>query len=120
MIIDRANVSRTALRDRVIVVMGAGQGIGKETARILAHLGACVVIAELNDSGRETEQVVRAEGGQALFVRTDVSDPISMQQLHRQVAESFGPVNMLVNNAEANRTSHSSTTRSKSGTKSLR
>jgi enoyl-[acyl-carrier-protein] reductase (NADH) len=104
MLIDKANVSRTALRDRVAVVTGAGQGIGKETARILAHLGACVIITELNNSGRETEELVCAEGGRALFVRTNVSDPTSMQQLHRQVAESFGPVSVLVSYAETNRT----------------
>ncbi len=102
MLIDQTNVNHTALRDQVAIVTGAGQGIGKEAARILAHLGACVVIAEMNDTGRATEELIRTEGGRALFVQTDVSDPASMEHLRAQVHASFGPVDILVNNAEAN------------------
>ncbi len=51
MLIDQANVARDALSGRVAVVTGAGQGIGKETARILARLGAAVAIAELVATG---------------------------------------------------------------------
>ena len=102
MLIDRANISRTALQGQVAVVTGAGQGIGEETARMLAHLGACVVLAELNETGRATQLQIEADGGRALFVRTDVSDASSMEQLHSQAAAAFGPVSILVNNAEAN------------------
>ena len=101
MIIDNADLNRTELQGRVAVVTGAGRGIGKETARILAYLRASVVIAEINDTGRETEQMIRAEGGQALFVKTDVSDPSSMEHLHQQILETFGDVDILVNNAVA-------------------
>ncbi len=101
MLIDKTAINRSALQDKVAVITGAGQGIGKETARILAHLGACVVIAEINDTGRETEALIRQEGGRALFVRTDVADAESMHVLHRRVSETFGPVSILANNAEA-------------------
>jgi NAD(P)-dependent dehydrogenase (short-subunit alcohol dehydrogenase family) len=63
MLIDSVQVNRTALQDKVAVVTGAGQGIGRETARILAHLGAAVIIAEINETtGQATEETIRAEG----------------------------------------------------------
>ncbi len=100
MLIDNAHLNGDELRDQVIVVTGAGQGIGKAAALILAHLGARVVIAELNDTGRETERLIRNAGDQALFVKTDVADPHSMEQLRDRVQAAFGPVDVLVNNAE--------------------
>ncbi len=102
MLIDNAHISRTALQDKVAVITGAGQGIGRETARILAHLGAAVVIAEINGAtGQATEEMVRAEGGQALFVHTDIADAASMARMHDQARAAFGPVDVLINNAEA-------------------
>lgn len=100
--IDDAQISRAALQDKVAVVTGAGQGIGRETARIMAHLGASVVIAEINAAtGRATEETIRADGGRALFVHTDIADAISMEQMRAQAIATFGKVDMLVNNAEA-------------------
>lgn len=101
MLIELTDINRAALHDRVAVVTGAGQGIGRETARLLALLGASVVIAEQAESGRETEHLIRAEGGAALFVQTDVSDPASMDALRQQCLKAFGHVDILVNNAEA-------------------
>lgn len=102
MVIDNAQISRAALQGTVAIATGAGQGIGREAARVLAHLGASVVIAEINEAaGRETEGLIRAEGGRALFVKTDVADSASVDRLHRQVREAFGPAHVLVNNAEA-------------------
>jgi 3(or 17)beta-hydroxysteroid dehydrogenase len=74
MLIDNAHLNGNELRDQVIVVTGAGQGIGKAAALILGKSGARVVIAEINDTGFETERLIKAAGGQALFVKTDVAD----------------------------------------------
>jgi NAD(P)-dependent dehydrogenase (short-subunit alcohol dehydrogenase family) len=101
MLIANATTSRTILQGQVAVVTGAGQGIGKETARALAYLGASVAIAELNESGLETEHLIKSESGTALFVKTDVADPASMEHLHQKVQETFGDVSILVNNAAA-------------------
>jgi NAD(P)-dependent dehydrogenase (short-subunit alcohol dehydrogenase family) len=101
MLIAQTPISRTALKGHVAVITGAGQGIGRETARALAYLGAAVVIAEINETGLETQHLITSEGGTALCVATDVADSGSMEDLHRRVQETFGDVDILVNNAAA-------------------
>lgn len=95
MLIDNARAGLTRLDGKVALVTGAGRGIGRETARILGHLGATVVIAEVSPAGNETEELIRAQGGQARYIQTDVSDEASVAALARQV----GRVDILVNNA---------------------
>jgi NAD(P)-dependent dehydrogenase (short-subunit alcohol dehydrogenase family) len=83
----------------VAVVTGAGRGIGLQVARAFGVLGAKVVIAELADSGRDVEKLIRAQGGQALFVKTDVSDPDSVSRMAQEARKKFGPPGILINNA---------------------
>jgi NAD(P)-dependent dehydrogenase (short-subunit alcohol dehydrogenase family) len=84
---------------KVIVVTGAGRGIGEQAARAFALLGAKVIIAELSADGQAVAQAIQATGGQALFVQTDVSDAASVAELARITHEQFGPADILVNNA---------------------
>ncbi|AKI98322.1 short-chain dehydrogenase [Kosmotoga pacifica] len=92
-------LSRTALAGKVAIITGAGQGIGKELARALAWLGAKVIIAEIRDTGLEVEALIRSERGTALFVQTDVGDEKSIQALAEKAFNTFGKVDILVNNA---------------------
>ncbi|MGD2206773.1 MAG: SDR family oxidoreductase [Anaerolineae bacterium] len=104
MLIEKMGLSRDALAGKVALVTGAGQGIGKELARVLAWLGAKVVIAEIAETGATVEALIRAAGGTALFVQTDVGDEKSIQALAEKAFDTFGKVDILVNNAIVYRT----------------
>jgi len=86
--------------DRVILITGGGQGIGREYARQFGAAGAIPVIADVNrDSGASVAEEVRAAGGRALSVTTDVSDVESVNEMVRSALSEFGRVDALVNNA---------------------
>lgn len=83
----------------VIVVTGAGQGIGLQLARAYALLGGKVILAELSETGQEAENQIRAEGGDVLFVQTDISDIEAVNRLAHITHEQYGAVSVLINNA---------------------
>jgi NAD(P)-dependent dehydrogenase (short-subunit alcohol dehydrogenase family) len=89
------------LEGRVAIVTGAGQGIGRGVARRYAREGATVVVAEINaETGAQVEREVRDElGGTAMFVPTDVLDESQVQALVDSTVDTFGHVDILVNNA---------------------
>lgn len=87
----------TRVQDKVIVVTGAGQGIGRAFARRLAEEGARVVVADLN---RDNAIAVAAEiGDTALAAEVDVSNEQSTQALAALVGETVGHVDGVINNA---------------------
>ncbi len=88
-----------AYQDQVVVVTGAGRGIGLQTARAFALLGARVILAERSHQGADAERLITKEGGVAHFIQTDVSQADSVQHLAEQTRRLFGCVSVLVNNA---------------------
>jgi len=83
------------LRDKVAIITGAGQGLGRAYAQRFAREGARVVVAELNaDKGRAVASEVAG-----LFVRTDVADEASCNALAAAALDKFGRIDILVNNA---------------------
>lgn len=98
-LIQKMGLSQTDLVEKVAIITGAGRGIGKELARALAWLGAKVIIAEIADTGKEVENLIRSEGGEALFIKTDVSDEKNMKSLAEKAFQKYGKVDILVNNA---------------------
>ena len=86
--------------NKVVVVTGAAQGIGEAYAKALAAEGASVVVADLNEeSGAQVVKQIEADGGTAMFVRTDVSSHESAAALVEAVTASYGGIDGLVNNA---------------------
>lgn len=84
------------LQDRVALVTGAAQGIGKAIAARLVKDGATVAIADLDGQGAEKSA---AEIGAAASFQTDISDPASVDALFAQIADRWGALDILVNNA---------------------
>src|SRR5258708_26446210 len=88
------------LKDKVAIVTGGGQGIGRATCELFAEEGAAVVIAERNaETGLATAAAITRNGDKALFVQTEVTDEKSIQQMVKRAVGAFGRINILVNNA---------------------
>lgn len=87
-------------RKRIALVTGANKGIGFEIARQLARRGETVLLGARNEErGREAEARLKAEGFDAHFVHLDVEDAGTHQATAMFVAEKFGKLDVLVNNA---------------------
>ena len=85
---------------KVAVVTGGGHGLGRLYAEGLAAEGAKVVIAEIDEGrAKEAADAIAAAGGEALAVRTDVSDKESCEAMAAAAIEAFGGIDILVNNA---------------------
>src|SRR6185312_6736350 len=84
------------LEGKVAIVTGAGSGIGEATARLMAHEGASVVVADINRSAAER---VARELDHAVVAEADVSDESSVIHMVETAVESFGGLDVLHNNA---------------------
>jgi NAD(P)-dependent dehydrogenase (short-subunit alcohol dehydrogenase family) len=88
------------LQNKVAVITGAGSGIGRESALLFAREGARVVVADVNDdAGQAVVEELRAAGGEAVYVRADVSKSAEAEGMIRAAEESFGRLDVLFNNA---------------------
>ncbi len=93
-----------SLKDKVAVVTGASQGIGRETALALAEAGAKVVVAARNEEKLAAlAQEIAGKGGEAFAVKLDVADAEQTKAAFKIILEKFGKVDILVNNAAINR-----------------
>jgi 3-oxoacyl-[acyl-carrier protein] reductase len=85
---------------KTAIVTGAGTGIGRATAQLLAERGARVVAAGLQPEALgEAVEAISAAGGEAIAVDADVSDPAAIEQVAARAQEAFGGTDVLVNNA---------------------
>jgi 3-oxoacyl-[acyl-carrier protein] reductase len=93
-----------SLKDKVAVVTGASQGIGRDTAAALAQADAKVVVAARNEEklAALADEIAR-EGGEAFAIKMDVADAEQVKDGFKRVIEKFGRLDILVNNAAVTR-----------------
>jgi len=88
------------LKDKVTIITGSSKGMGKAAALLFAKEGAKVVInsrsEEKEDSARK---LIEKDGGSAIFIQADISDPKDVKDLFQETVDTFGTVDILVNNA---------------------
>ncbi len=90
----------TLLKDKIILITGAGSGVGRATALACVREGARVAVVDLDaDSSEETIRLVQAAGGQAAFIQADVTQPDRMEAAVRETVEVFGRLDCAFNNA---------------------
>lgn len=88
------------LKNKVTLVTGASSGIGRAVALTWAREGAKVVVSDIHaEAGEETAALVRAQGGNALFVAADVGNPADCEALVARVVEKYGRLDVACNNA---------------------
>jgi NAD(P)-dependent dehydrogenase (short-subunit alcohol dehydrogenase family) len=88
------------LENKVAIITGAASGIGKATALLFAKEGAKVVVSDINEEeGKEVVKAIEKEGGIALFIKADTSNPEAVENLVKQTVAKFGGLHIAVNNA---------------------
>ena len=88
------------LDSKVALVTGGASGIGRATALTFAREGAKLVIADMNEEGgQQTVHLITEKGGEAIFVKTDVSKAVEVQALISKAVETYGRLDCAHNNA---------------------
>lgn len=91
------------MKDRIVVLTAAASGIGLASSRLIAQEGARLVLADINDeAGEKAAEQIRAGGGDAIFVRTDVAVEDSIRSLFDRVVEEYGRIDVLFNGVGIN------------------
>jgi len=89
-----------SFKNKTAIITGAANGIGRSVARAFSKENAKVIIADVDwKNGSGLEKMIRQEGGSAIFVETDISDPGSVTAMVQKTVSLYGNIDILINNA---------------------
>ena len=88
------------MKDKIAVITGSGKGLGEAMALLFSREGAKIVVFDIDEpAGRETVEQIQEQGGEAIFVHGDVSNPDDAIRLIDAAVDAYGRADVLVNNA---------------------
>jgi len=88
------------LEDKIVVITGAGSGIGRTIALLFAKEGASVVCCDIAaERGRETTDLIKSEGGDAMFLQVNVTESESVRKMVEETVKKYYKIDILINNA---------------------
>jgi 3-oxoacyl-[acyl-carrier protein] reductase len=87
------------LKDKIAIITGGSQGIGKAISELFAKQGATVIIMDVLPKGKEVANEINASGGKAEFHTISVTDKSAVEKLFEQVNAKYGKIDILINNA---------------------
>ncbi len=88
------------VKDKVALVTGGGSGIGRGTSIVFAREGAKVAVSDIDvEGGRETVRLIKEAGGEALFIKADVSKAADVEEMVNQTVKAYRRLNCAFNNA---------------------
>lgn len=100
---DEEGQAMAQLAGKVALVTGSGRGLGRACAQIFAREGASVVIVDIDpETGAESVRLIEEAGGQAVFVRADISVAADVERMVRTAEDTYGGLDCAVNNAVLN------------------
>ena len=91
------------LKNKIVIITGAGQGIGRAAANLFAKEGARLALVDMNGiTGAEAAKEILDHGGEAIFIKADLTDSIQVQNMIQKVVQNYGRIDVLYNNAGRN------------------
>ncbi|MGG0717307.1 glucose 1-dehydrogenase [Robertmurraya massiliosenegalensis] len=93
-----------SIQNKIVIITGAANGIGKGVAHAYAEKGATVVLADVNEEqGQQVKEEILATGAQCIFVHTDVRKEQDIIHLMKVAKDTYGKIDILINNAGVSR-----------------
>ena len=91
------------LADKVVIITGAGRGIGRTAAVLFAGEGARLALVDIDEkNGQRTADDIQAQGGEAIFIKTDLTSRVQVKTMVDEVVQRYGRIDVLYNNAGIN------------------
>ena len=91
------------LKGKAALITGAGSGIGRASALLFAREGAKVAVVDIvQECGQETVNMIKEGGGEAIFVKADVTEAVDAERMIKTIVEKYGRIDILFNNAGIN------------------